>query len=64
MAASERWKYLVITVKASLGGLLSGRGACDARLQTELDQHGMLGWELVQVIKDPHGSRLIFKKAM
>jgi hypothetical protein len=64
MATSERWKYLVVTVKASIRGLLSGRGACDARLQAEMDQHGMLGWELVQVIKDPHGSRLVFKKPM
>lgn len=64
MAATDRWKYLVLTVKASMSGVLSGRGVSDEQLQTQLDQQGMLGWELVQITKDSTFCRLVFKKPM
>ena len=64
MATSGRWKYLVVTVKATLGETFTGRGVPDHRLQAELDQQGILGWELVEVVKETHGNRLIFKRPM
>jgi hypothetical protein len=64
MATSTRWKYLVVRVKASIRGMLGGMGVSDENLQAELDQQGALGWELVQIIKEPTFCRLVFKRPM
>lgn len=60
VSVDSRWKYLVLTVKASWTG-----GVPDERLQTELDNQGARGWELVSVMKDAMGrTQLIFKRPM
>jgi len=42
---STRWKYLTVEVKPSfVGGI-----RCD-EVQTTLEKHGELGWELVNLI--------------
>ena len=64
MAVADRWKYLVVTVPVPFGRQFTGRGVSDERLQAELDQHGQLGWELVQILKDNLHSRLVFKRPM
>lgn len=64
MATTTRWKYHVVTVKANMAGLWTGRGVSDDRLQNELDQQGMLGWELVQIIHRGTFSQLVFKRPM
>lgn len=64
MATTTRWKYHVVTVKAGAGGLCTGRGVSAERLQSELDQQGMLGWELVQIIHRHAFSQLVFKRPM
>lgn len=42
---SKRWSYLTVEVKPSWTGLKSDD------LQTELNRHGQLGWELVNVLQ-------------
>ena len=57
---SKRWSYLVIEVKTSLLGSIK-----QDSLQTELDKHGKLGWELVNIIHSTPTittPTLIFKK--
>lgn len=63
MTTSTRWKYQVVTVKANIGDFWTGR-VSGQRLQTELDQQGMLGWELVQIIQQGASSQLVFKRPM
>ena len=58
MAANERWKYLVVSIKPSFFGRIQ------AALQTELDRQGPPGWELVSVMR-PHPlgtAELVFKR--
>lgn len=60
MGISERWKYLVVKVSASWTGCVSNE-----RLQTELDNHGNAGWELVDIIpvrQGYSGLKLVFKR--
>jgi hypothetical protein len=60
MAHGERWKYLVVTVRASWTGSTK-----DERLQNELNTQGNLGWELVSVLpiyQGYAGVKLIFKR--
>lgn len=57
---SKQWKYLVIEVKTGLMG-----GFKIEALQEELDKHGRLGWELVNVVHSMPGyssPTLLFKK--
>jgi len=61
MATTDRWKYLVVTLTASVREIFCS-GVSDERMQAELDQHGMLGWELVQVTRDWTTCRLVFKR--
>lgn len=42
---SKEWKYLVVEVKTGVWG-----GFKLEALQQELDRHGRLGWELVNVV--------------
>ncbi len=57
---STQWKYLVVKVKTGMLG--------DFKLETlqeELDRHGRLGWELVNVVHATptiSSPTLIFKK--
>jgi hypothetical protein len=55
---SKRWSYLTVEVKPSWTGLKP------EDMQTELNRHGQLGWELVNVVMgSPMGvALLIFKK--
>lgn len=55
---SKRWSYLTVEVKPPWTGLKSDD------LQTELNRHGQLGWELVNVLQtQPMGvAVLLFKK--
>jgi len=55
---SKRWSYLTVEVKPSWPGVKSDD------LQTELNRHGQLGWELVNVLQtQPMGvAVLMFKK--
>ncbi len=64
MATTTRWKYHVVTVKANAAGQFLGRGVSAERLQAELDQQGMLGWELVQIVHQHTFSQLVFKRPM
>lgn len=60
MTAGTRWKYLVDTVK---GNLWTGGVVSDARLQEELNQKALQGWEVVQVTPNGYsGWRAIYKK--
>ena len=57
---NNRWRYLVAVVKPSFWGTVK-----EQQLQEELDRQGSQGWELVQVISNPHGwgnTQLVFKK--
>lgn len=57
---SKRWTYLVIQVKTTLMGSFK-----HDELQEELDKHGRLGWELVNVVHaypTVSSPTLIFKK--
>lgn len=57
---SKRWTYLVIEVKTTMMGSFKR----DA-LQEELERHGRLGWELVNVVHaypTLSSPTLIFKK--
>ncbi len=57
---SKQWKYLVIEVKTGLMG-----GFKIEALQEELDKHGRLGWELVNVVHATPtiaSPTLVFKK--
>ena len=55
---SKRWSYLTVEVKPSWTGLKP------EDMQTELNRHGQLGWELVNVLQtQPMGvALLLFKK--
>lgn len=55
---SKRWSYLTVEVKPSRTGLKP------EDMQTELDRHGQLGWEPVNVLPTrPIGvAVLIFEK--
>lgn len=55
---SKRWSYLTVEVKPSWTGLKPDE------MQAELNRHGQLGWELVNVLQtQPIGvALLIFKK--
>lgn len=64
MAITDRWKYLVVTIPVPFGRQCTGRGLSDERLQAELDQQGLLGWELVQIVKSNVHSQLVFKRPM
>jgi hypothetical protein len=44
--------------------MMMGRGVSDERLQAELDQQGMLGWELVHIIHHSTFFQLVFKRPM
>jgi hypothetical protein len=57
MSTANRWKYLVVTVKGGWTGIVS-----DERLQTELNQHGGIGWELVNAVATATGIKLVFKR--
>jgi hypothetical protein len=57
---SRRWSYLVVEVKTSLLGSFKSDS-----LQDELDRHGKLGWELVNIIHSTPtfpSPTLVFKK--
>ena len=57
---SSHWKYLVVEVKTTMMGSFK----MDA-LQEELDRHGRLGWELVNIVHATptiSSPTLIFKK--
>lgn len=57
---SKQWKYLVVEVKTGMMG-----GFKMEALQEELDKHGKLGWELVNVVHaTPNitSPTLVFKK--
>ncbi|RRN55800.1 DUF4177 domain-containing protein [Pseudoxanthomonas sp. SGNA-20] len=43
--STTQWRYLVVEVKTSLLGSYKVE-----QLQEELDRHGRLGWELVNVV--------------
>lgn len=55
---SKRWSYLTVELKPSWTGLKPDE------MQAELNRHGQLGWELVNVLQtQPMGAALlIFKK--
>lgn len=55
---SKRWSYLTVEVQPSWTGLKPDE------MQAELNRHGQLGWELVNVLQtQPMGvALLIFKK--
>lgn len=57
MSTANRWKYLVVTVKGSWTGIVS-----DDRLQSELNQQGNAGWELVNAVTTTTGIKLVFKR--
>ena len=56
---SKRWTHKVVEVPISLFG-----GKLGEKLQSELDKHGALGWELVAVNQSSAVDvvRLYFKK--
>ena len=60
MATTDRWKYLVMTLK---GSFLNGLVAND-QLQNELDQKGLQGWELIRMSRTGSGCQLVFKRPM
>ena len=51
MGTSTRWQYLV--VKLPRPHLSLFRTVREEDIQKELDKHGALGWELVQVVMPP-----------
>ncbi|MFN4161515.1 MULTISPECIES: DUF4177 domain-containing protein [unclassified Stenotrophomonas] len=55
---SKRWSYLTVELQPSWTGLKPDE------MQAELNRHGQLGWELVNVLQtQPMGvALLIFKK--
>ncbi len=54
---SKRWSYLTVEVKPSWTGLKTDE------LQAEMNRHGQLGWELVNVVLTLQlGSALLFFK--
>jgi uncharacterized protein DUF4177 len=60
MSQSDRWKYLVIRLKAGWSGSVP-----EERLQNELNSHGGLGWELVSIVpihQGYAGLKLVFKR--
>jgi hypothetical protein len=59
MSHTQRWKYLVVTIKAGWTGRVS-----DERLQDELNSHGSLGWQLVTIVSAQSGwsLKLVFKR--
>jgi hypothetical protein len=59
MSTTHRWKYLVVTVKGGWTGIVS-----DDRLQAELNQHGSVGWELINAVTTATGIKLFFKRPM
>jgi hypothetical protein len=60
MSTANRWKYMVVTVKGVVWtGIVS-----DERLQAELNQHGNVGWELVNAVAMAIGIKLVFKRPM
>lgn len=63
MSTTNRWKYMVVTVKGGWPGALTGTVA-DDRLQAELNQHGNVGWELVNAVASGTGIKLVFKRPM
>lgn len=42
---SKRWKYLTVEVKPSWSGKMDTE-----EVQTQLNRHGQLGWELVNIV--------------
>ncbi len=58
---SGQWKYLVVEPKTTMMGSFKPE-----QLQEELDKHGRLGWELVNVVHAmpslSSSPTLIFKK--
>ena len=57
---SKRWQYLVVEVKTTMMGSFK-----TDTLRDELDKHGKLGWELVNVVHaypTLSSPTLIFKK--
>ncbi|MCW4454905.1 DUF4177 domain-containing protein [Flavobacterium sp. MXW15] len=58
---NKQWKYLVIEAKTGIWGSFKAE-----TLQEELDKHGRLGWELVNVVHATptlSSPTLIFKKS-
>ncbi|WNH51307.1 DUF4177 domain-containing protein [Stenotrophomonas oahuensis] len=55
---SKRWSYLTVEVKPSWTGIRQ------EDIQNELNRHGALGWELVNVALPPSWGKalLVFKK--
>jgi hypothetical protein len=43
--STDRWRYLVVSVKSGFFGRIG------AALQAELDRQGAAGWELVSVVR-------------
>ena len=60
MSHLDRWKYLVVKLKAGWTGSVA-----DERLQSELNTQGGLGWELVSIVpihQGYSGVKLVFKR--
>jgi hypothetical protein len=58
---SDRWRYLVVEVKAAS---VWSTVLKTEQLQAELDRHGSQGWELVSTMpaQGTTGVRLLFKR--
>ena len=54
---STQWRYLVVQVKTTMIGNFKME-----QLQEELDKHGRLGWELVNVVHATPTPVLVFKR--
>ncbi len=57
---SQQWKYLVVKADTGMWGTFTPED-----LQEQLDKHGRLGWELVNVVHSMPGyssPTLIFKR--
>lgn len=61
MPAADRWRYLVVEVKAPS---VWSTVLKTEQLQAELDRHGSQGWELVSTMpaQGTTGVRLLFKR--
>ena len=60
MSHSDRWKYLVVKMRAGWSGSVA-----EEKLQNELNTQGGLGWELVSVVPIHNGYsglKLVFKR--
>ncbi len=56
MSHDNRWKYLVVRLKATFIAVNQ------ETLQGELDRQGALGWELVSLRAQAPGLELVFKR--